>query len=243
MGVSGLPQSATGQASLLCGLNAARLIGRHVEGFPGPALREVIREHNMFVRLRGRGYACTFANAYYLDDIDELDERFHSVTTVSTLAAFGGVRGKKYLHDNKAVYHDLTRHSLFRRGYEGPLIDPAEAGRHLVRIAEEHDVTLFEYFQTDVTAHKGSPTQIQEVLCNLDAFLSAAARFAEKEGHGLILTSDHGNIEDLRTRKHTNNPVPLMVLENNHKTAWPEVRSLPDVLPALLKKLPPPEHS
>jgi hypothetical protein len=34
--VPGLPQSATGQAALLTGLNAPELMGRHIEGFPPP---------------------------------------------------------------------------------------------------------------------------------------------------------------------------------------------------------------
>ena len=38
LGVPGLPQSATGQATLFCGRNAAAFMGRHVTGFPGPTL-------------------------------------------------------------------------------------------------------------------------------------------------------------------------------------------------------------
>ena len=44
LGVDGLPQSATGQTALLTGINAARHVGRHVEGFPGPELKRLIRQ-------------------------------------------------------------------------------------------------------------------------------------------------------------------------------------------------------
>ena len=38
LGVEGLPQSGTGQATMFTGVNCAAAMGRHCEGFPGPAL-------------------------------------------------------------------------------------------------------------------------------------------------------------------------------------------------------------
>src|SRR5262245_56098703 len=40
LGVDGLPQSATGQTTILTGVNAARLIGRHLHGYPSPRLKQ-----------------------------------------------------------------------------------------------------------------------------------------------------------------------------------------------------------
>ena len=48
LGVEGLPQSATGQATMFTGLNCAKAMGRHCEGFPGPSLRRLIEENNLF---------------------------------------------------------------------------------------------------------------------------------------------------------------------------------------------------
>ena len=50
LGVPGLPQSATGQATLFTGVNAAVEMGRHVTGLPGPRLRDLVARH-------GRGAA------------------------------------------------------------------------------------------------------------------------------------------------------------------------------------------
>src|ERR1041384_4042800 len=36
LGIDGLPQSATGQTTMLTGVNAAALIGRHLHGYPSP---------------------------------------------------------------------------------------------------------------------------------------------------------------------------------------------------------------
>ena len=44
LGVPGLPQSATGQTTLLTGVNAARHIGHHQVGTPGPSLRPLLAD-------------------------------------------------------------------------------------------------------------------------------------------------------------------------------------------------------
>jgi len=122
MGVEGIPQSATGQTALLTGVNAARHMGRHVAGFPGPSLQKIIRENNIYDKLAANGFSSTFANAYYVTDVREVETRkIQSVTTVSALKAFGCVRDKAMMEQGKAVYQDLTRESLRSRGYDGPL--------------------------------------------------------------------------------------------------------------------------
>ncbi len=245
MGVPGIPQSATGQTALFTGINAAREVGRHVEGFPGPVLREIIRGHNVYDILVRRGYCCTFANAYYLDDVEEVRHRRHqSVTTVAALKAFGTVRGRQEMLQGRAVYQDLTRVSLRERGYDGPLTSPAQSGRDLVSIARDHDFTVFEYFQTDRVAHKGTPKDVRAILAQFDAFLREAAGFAaEDPDHLLLLTSDHGNIEEARSPSHSINPVPLVAIGRGAEQLRDEVHSLPDFVPSLLRLYPAPGAS
>lgn len=234
LGVEGAPQSATGQTSLLTGINAPEAIGRHLEGFPHAALKDIIRPHNIFSRLRERGYRATFANAYYIQGLDEgVVRRYQSVTTVATLAAFGGVRDRLALVSNRAVYQDLTREALRRRGYDGPLVTPEEAAGHLLNIAEEHDFTLFEYFQTDLAAHRAKRDVIDNVLRTFDAFLGRALSFADEPGRLFLLTSDHGNIEDARTRRHTLNPVPFIARGAHAEALKANVDRLTDIVPAL----------
>ncbi len=231
----GLPQSATGQTSLFTGINGAKAHGGHKEGYPGPALREVIEKQNLFDLVQARGGACAFANAYYLEGLSPAElRRRRSVTTVITLKALGGVRGLPELERGDAVYNDLVRRRLNERGYPTPLISPEEAGRHLISIAEQYSLTLFEYFQTDTTAHKGSPENTARVLRELDAALVVAARFAEKENRLFLVCSDHGNIEDASTRTHTRNPVPLIAFGAGADVLRAKARSLLDVTPLLV---------
>lgn len=240
MGIAGLPQSATGQASLLTGCNGAAVMGRHVEGLPGPQLKSLVQKKNLFTRLVDRGYKTTFANAYFTTDVEEVKQRRHqSVTTVATLAAFGAVRDTAMLLENKAVYQDLTREFIVPRGYTGPMVSPRESGEHLLAIAAEHDFTLFEYFQTDLIAHKGERSDVERVLLQLDEFLDVVVRFPEEPGRLLLLTSDHGNIEDQSTRLHTKNPVPLVALGEGAERLKQEVKSLTDVVPSLMSLYPP----
>lgn len=236
MGLPGIPQSATGQTALFTGVNAARDIGRHVEGFPGPVLREIIRAHNLYDRLTALGFRSTFANAYYVDDMAEVHAwRRQSVTTVAALKAFGAVRGRRDMLRGKAVYQDLTRSSLRERGYEGELVTPRESARDLLGIADENDFTLFEYFQTDRVAHKGSREEVLEVLALFDEFLTGIVPFASGDRNLLVLTSDHGNIEDSGSSLHSVNPVPLVAMGHGADVLKRETRSILDVTPLLVK--------
>lgn len=234
MGVEGLPQSATGQTALLTGINAAQAIGRHVEGFPGFRLSEIIREHNIFLRMKQRGLKSTFANAYYVETADEIrTRRIQSVTTVASLSAFGTVRGRTEMERNEAVCQDLTREGLRERGYEGPLVTPEESARHLLAIARGHHLTLFEYFQTDRAGHRCDLNQALSVLGCLNAFLEEMLRL--RPGFlNLVLTSDHGNIEDLAHAGHTMNPVPFAMVGPDADALKAQVRSITDITPALL---------
>jgi 2,3-bisphosphoglycerate-independent phosphoglycerate mutase len=235
MGVAGLPQSATGQTALLTGVNAAAQIGRHVEGFPGPALREIVRRHNLYDQLAALGLRSTFANAYYVTDIADVESRkIQSVTTVAALQAHGRVRALPDMLANNAVYQDLTRVSLRERGYDGPLVTPAESAQHLTAIANAHDFTLFEYFQTDRVGHRGSRDDVIRVLAMLDAFLRELGRFMADPRNLLILTSDHGNIEEGGTSSHSAHPVPLVAVGRGADFIQAHVKEITDVTPAIV---------
>lgn len=238
LGVPGLPQSATGQTALLTGVNAPAAVGRHVEGFPGPELRAIIEKHNIFRQLADAGCSATFANAYYVSDMDAVFKaRLRSVTTIAALGAFGRVRDMQAMERNDAVYQDITRELLRVRGYTGPLVTPQAAADHLVAIALAHDFTLFEYFQTDRAGHEADMLAAQAVLGTLDRFLAPLAEDCAGRGINLVLTSDHGNIEDVRTRSHTVNPVPFAAVGPAAGELKCGVRSLVDVTPSIMRVL------
>ena len=236
LGVPGLPQSATGQTALLTGVNAPAAVGRHVESFPGPALQDIVRAHNLLGVLARRGYRVTFANGYFMDERTERMIRNRpSVTTVAAMSATGRVRGREEMLRGEAVCHDLTRERLRHRGYDGPLITPAEAARHLGGIARTHDFTLFEYFMTDLVGHRGDDAERVRVLSELDEFWAELRNFLSDPRHLLLFTSDHGNVEDPTTTAHTMNPVPYAAEGCRATEARAGVQSLDGIAPALSK--------
>ena len=49
----------------------------------------------------------------------------------------------------------------------------------------------------------------------------------------IIITSDHGNVEDLGVRTHTLNPVPTIFIGREHARLAKRVRDLSDIAPAV----------
>jgi hypothetical protein len=236
LGIAGLPQSATGQATMFTGVNASEFMGRHCEGFPGPSLRSLIEKDNIFMRLRDGGKRCRFADAYMIDSIDDLRmRRFKSVTTVMSLTCPEVISTADDLADNLAVSHDITRVSLREKGHDIAVIEPETAAEHLTEIVRGADFTLFEYFQTDLSGHTRQYEQAAETLRTLDRFLAAVESACRQNEFLLIMTSDHGNIEDLSTRGHTRNLVPLIAVGPGADAMLSGAKSLMDVTPRLLK--------
>src|SRR5215510_6280837 len=65
LGVEGRPQSASGQTTILTGVNAPAAVGYHKQGFPNKALLEIINNNSIFKQLSQSGIEpITFANAY-----------------------------------------------------------------------------------------------------------------------------------------------------------------------------------
>lgn len=213
LGVPGLPQSATGQVALFCGVNAAALLGYHLAGYPNAKLRQVIDCNNILKRAAAAGKRVTFANAYtpqYFRLAAEGRIR-HSVTTECVLSAGLRFRLLSDLLAGQAVYWDITNEILRQRpGYEHvPLVDPAVAGQRLAALLQEHDLVLFECFRPDRIGHERDRAAALRFLPQLERFLLAALEHLP-QGATLVVSSDHGNIEDLSTGAHTENPVPLL---------------------------------
>jgi hypothetical protein len=247
LGVPGRPQSATGQATILTGKNAPAALGRHLLGFPNAALRALLTADSLFRAATGAGRTATFANAYpaaYLRALGlggaeepgpELPARRRvrpAATTVAFSAAGGPFHTWGDARRGAALTHDLTGVRANRWGAELPPRTPEEAADILLALAGRHDLAVFEFFETDEAGHARSMEQAREVLGRLDRFLRAVVA-GLGAADSLLVTSDHGNLEDLSTRSHTRAPVP--VLGFGPAAAHVEgVRDLTGIAPLLL---------
>ena len=235
LGVEGLPQSATGQSTMFTGVNCPQAVGRHCEGFPDAALREIITRDNLFLQLKRRGKRVKFADAYLVDSPDELvAQRFKSVTTVMALTAPETISTFADLSEERALMQDLTRETIQENYPDIPVIPPQRAAEHLIALAREYDFTLFEFFQTDMSGHTMDYARACAVLRVYDRFLAALLRYIEPSGLTLVMTSDHGNVESMAVRGHTRNPVPFIAYGPKERFIRDRVQSLADVTPALL---------
>ncbi len=234
LGVEGLPQSASGQTALFTGVNAPLKTGRHFQGFPGPSLRSIIEEGNLFSKALSLGLKPLFANSYANNTLEELERRgLRSVTTVMLANSLGKVLGYEDLRESKALYHDITRESLLKAGREIELASPEKAAADLIALSGTCDLLLFEHFMTDRAGHKRDMALLERTLSIFGRFLLALAENLPADA-ALIVTSDHGNCEDPSVATHTMNPVPLLALGSYDKESFAKAKDLTDVMDFVL---------
>jgi hypothetical protein len=222
LGVEGRPQSATGQTTILTGENAPALLGKHLLGFPNPRLRALLERHSIYRRMAEAGRRAVFANAYpvaYLRALGfpaEGEPEFAmprrvraSATTVAFAAGGGTFRTFADARAGQGLTHDLTARRAAELGLHLPRRTPEEAADLFLGLAAGADFAAFEFFETDEAGHARSMEKALDALDRLDRFLRALV-----DGLGpsdaLVVTSDHGNLDDLGTRNHTLARVPVL---------------------------------
>ncbi|HEX7175430.1 MAG TPA: hypothetical protein VF240_09240 [Pyrinomonadaceae bacterium] len=237
LGVGGRPQSASGQTTILTGVNAPAALGYHKQGFPNEAMREIIRRHSIFLQLERAGVRPNvFVNAYTRRFFDERP-RWVSATTVAVEAAGLPFRTVEDLRAGRAVYHDFTNRLITERGEDVPPRTPEEAAAVLAAVARAHRFTLYEHFLTDRAGHMQDAELAQRVLSDLARFVRAVLDLVDHGATTVILTSDHGNVEDLSARNHTLNSVPTLVWGPGRERVARRVRTLADITPTIFEIL------
>lgn len=234
LGVEGTPQSGTGQTALLTGRNAAAEYGRHFGPWVPTPLRPMLAAEGLLVRARAAGRSVAFANAYPLAAA-VADPRIFRRPAAPPLAADAAgalTRGLVELAQRRAVASSITNERWRERlGDDVPDVTAEEAGRTLARIASEAELTLFAHYDTDHVGHRGGMEGAVTALERVDAFLGALAEALPADAL-LVVSSDHGNLEDTRGG-HTRNPVPVLAAGAG-RHAFAAARSITDVAPLVL---------
>jgi len=234
LGVPGLPQSATGQTSILAGMNAPATVGRHINGYCTKSLAALLDGQSIFSRVKETGGGVTYANAY-TPGFFAKPPRFLSVSTVAVTQAGLRLRTLEDLTRGEALFHDFTNRLLPERGCYLPPITPREAGARLAAITAGHTFTMYEHFLTDLAGHAQDMDRAVAVLENLEGLLDGLLGHLDLSRHLVILTSDHGNLEDLSTKRHTLNPVPTLLWGRDAPAMATGIRDLTDIAPAILR--------
>jgi hypothetical protein len=239
LGVEGLPQSGTGQTAIFAGVNAPKKIGKHFGPHPFTTLIPIIKERNIFVELERRKKSSYFVNAYpqrYFDFINSPRGKTPTVA-LSYLSAGRRLNTIEDIITGKALSADFTNEGLNSFGYTLPILSPYQAGKRFYEIGKSFDFALFEYFFSDKAGHFQKMKTAVDILERMDSFLSGILEFFNHDDDILIFISDHGNLEDLSTKSHTRNPVPLIVVGKKRKYFSDNIKKLTDVTPTIVSFL------
>lgn len=234
LGVPGLPQSATGQTALYTGCNAPQFRGQHQTGFANGSLRSLIADYGLLRQVLNLGLPATLANLYspqYFQAIAARRIRY-SVGTLLNLTAGLPFRLQSEYEQGEALFWDITGDLAHHRGIAAASISPWEAGRRLADLGRHHAVTLFESYLPDFAGHSQDSHQALQVLQRVDQFLVSVIHHLDAHTT-LVVSSDHGNLEDLATKRHTLNPVPLLVV-GPAAPAFQSVEAITGLTPAIL---------
>ncbi len=209
LGVPGRPQSATGQAAILTGVNAPARLGEHYGPRPDQRVRDILDEAGIFARLHAAGHATAFVNAYPQGYFDAVERGKRLLSAIPYAAQTGGLQLRTWrdMVAEQALSANFTGHGWRTQlGYPNvPLYSPQEAGAHFWRLAQPAHFTFFEHWQTDFLGHYRDFRGAIENFERIDGFLEGLLDVMDWQETLLIVASDHGNVEDCSIRKHTEN--------------------------------------
>lgn len=234
LGVEGVPQSGTGQTALLTGHNAAVAFGGHFGPWVPVKLRPLVEGESILRRSVDAGYATAFANAYPQGWPGPRGSRGVAGPPLAARGAGLLTRDHRHLERGEAVASEMVNDGWRRHlGFMGlPQVGPRDAGATLGRLAQSHRLTLYAHYSTDTAGHRGGMAGARAALERVDLFLGGVLETLP-EDHLLVVASDHGNVEDVRTG-HTRNPALGLVVGPEAEARSREMTSLMDVTPRIL---------
>jgi len=239
VGVDGLPQSATGQAMLLTGVNVSAEIGYHYGPKPNPEVAAHLSNGTLFSRFVEAGKKATLLNAYppgYFASIESGKRNYSSIPMAVTNAGIKLFTQEDF-SEGRALSADFTGEGwrTFLGFPDTVVMDPHQAGRKLVSLAMEYDFSLFEYWASDYAGHKQDMESAVGLMEVFDGVLGGLVESGKWDDMLVLVTSDHGNMEDMSTRRHTDAMVPALVI--GEKAARDEftrsMREITDIAPAI----------
>ena len=237
LGISGLPQSGTGQVALFCGFNAPKFAGKHYGPYPFSTTVPILLKENILLHYKNNG-GSFFANAYpkvFFDYINSGRSRL-STTTLTNKRAGIKFNTVSDVRNGKALTAELTNERWNRKlGYKLPVIKPKTAARRLLRIASKYKFTLYEYYLTDHLGHWRLADEFDKLYSEFDEFIFTLIDEMDNKKTTLVICSDHGNLEDLSVKTHTLNPSLTIAAGKNSEDIFRSVKSIIDIKPAIVK--------
>lgn len=198
----GLPHSATGQATLLTGLNAATVMGRHYGPWPGPTLQQFLTTTETIFDIANFRFANAYPDGYFASLRRGLFRR-NSLAFAAAARGQPGYTEAQY-RSGQGLAVDLQGERL------GVPSNPYEEAARAVALLHEAPLVFMDFWITDHFGHQQLTAAATQWFLRFDAFVAETVRLAPDAL--IIITSDHGNVEDGTHKRHTVNPVPLIAI-------------------------------
>ncbi len=242
LGVPGRPQSGSNQAAILTGRNVPAEIGEHYGPKPNAPIRAILAQpDNLFARVRAMGKSAALLDAYP-------PRLFASIARGKTLRS--SIQEAAYLADvPMRGVDELQRGEAFSVDWTGegwrtmlgfadtPVYTRTEAGERFGQAASRYDFSFFSHWLTDEIGHRGPLERGVAILELFDQVMAGLLNVWDDNAGLIVITSDHGNIEDLSTRHHTENDVPTVVIGAARDAFAQDFHALTDIAPRVLSVL------
>lgn len=237
LGVEGRPQSASGQAAILTGRNVPALTQAHIGPWPSKTVRAAIEQGTLFHDAVAAGRPAVLLNAYPQPYFDAIARGRRLYSSIPLAAVSAGLRllTAEDLHAGRALSPGFTNENWRDRldDPDVPIFSPLEAGRRLAHLAQAHTFSFFDHWISDVVGHRGPLSAAVEHLEALDAVIGGLLDAWDDATGLLIITSDHGNLEDKSISSHTRNPVPTILVGRGHAHLAARIHDLTDIAPVV----------
>lgn len=240
MGVPGMPQSASGQAALLTGLNVPNIIGKHYGPKPDEAIANLIKKENIFTQIASAGMSASLLNAYPERFFDAIHSGRRLLSAIPLAVDFAGLdlKNTEDYYAGNAISADITGNGWREhlKMVDAPIYSAEEAGKKLASLALSYEFSFFEFWLSDYAGHSQDMHSACSLLTEFDQMMCGLLSNWDLRKNIIFITSDHGNLEDLGTHRHTLNQVPALVIGETsvHRIFSRSLRSLVDVAPAIL---------
>jgi hypothetical protein len=237
LGVKGLPQSGTGQASLFCGYNAAKQAGKHFGPFPYSTTIPTIKEEHLLSYYAKKRKTNYFANAYpkvFFDYLKSGRTRLGVTATCCRLNEFRFNRVTDLRKGNALTAEIINDRWNDKLGYKLPLIKPQTAAHRLLKIAVKNKFTLYEFYLLDHLGHFRLKNDFELIYNTLDLFLFTILTEFNNKKLTIVICSDHGNFEDISVKMHTRNPSLSITAGKYSEDLFNSIKSITDIKPAII---------
>jgi 2,3-bisphosphoglycerate-independent phosphoglycerate mutase len=216
LGVAGRPQSGSSHAVIVTGKNVPEMLGRHYGPLPNEPIRNLLDKDNFFITVKQRGGQAGLLSAYPPRRLAGIasGKRLPSSIQYAAIASGQNLFTKDDVIAGYALTAEYTTQSW--QEYLGidnlPSYSPQEAGRKLAQLSRNYDFAFHSQWMSDYIGHRGTIEQASSLLEKFDRVVAGVLDEWQDDEGLIIITSDHGNMEAMAHRKHTENDVPTLII-------------------------------